>query len=563
MKQFLYFIAILLVGCGAPKAPKTAPPVIQPYPDDDDPNCLQGKTIGFDSVASILSEDCVSCHPSFDEYSVVKSKGNEIINRISLPANDVRRMPKFPEDELSFAEKRLFKQWQADGFGETTECKDAGNIDKQAFMDLNAIERYILADLDSINSNNGQLNARYLVMSNISNAKIGKTEFVDDVKGLNKVVNSLSSNQNIVKVTPIDPSQTIYRFELATYGLNSQDWNLVLSRDLYRFESRTRRGLEIQRRTGTQFPWLHADNFSFISTGDPAVYNQLARVQTTLAAEQALQNTNLAQQLQNFEARFLGFNGSPISENKNRLLMRLSADNNEKFFWQTFYPNSQFVAQKNLFEFPLFGVGERRFLFDASETIGQLENGMLKFGLWNAAGQRQNEAPIDVVVNNRSPFNAIIKNGLDCMRCHSSGLLNAVDQVRSQVNANASEFARNDVDLVNAFYRSPATNAALFTSDNRKYADALRKLGIDSNSEDPANGFLDEYRSDFSLAEAAGFVFMTPEEFCQNLQGSARGRAQLGQLCTNPPGTVTLAQWQATFPAIRQDFRLGLDPLDN
>jgi hypothetical protein len=141
-------------------------------------------------------------------------------------------------------------------------------------------------------------------------------------------------------------------------------------------------------------------------------------------------------------------------------------------------------------------------------------------------------------------------------------LLNAVDQVRAQVNASASEFDRNDVDLVNALYRNSATNTALFINDNKKYAEALQKIGA-STAKDPTNQFLDDYRSDLSLAQAAGFVFMTPTEFCSNLQGSAQGRAQLGQLCTTPPGTVTLTQWQATFPIIRNDFRLGLDPLDN
>jgi hypothetical protein len=472
-------------------------------------------------------------------------------------------MPKFPANELSFAEKKLLKDWQTDGFQLEGKCKDAGSINDQAWLDLNAIERYVLADLDSIESDNGQANARYLVMTHRSNAEVAKETFLTWVKGLDKAVNTLSSNQNLVKVTPIDPSQTIYRFELATYGLTPSDWNLILSKDPYKFESRTRRGLEIQRRTRTQFPWLHADNFSFISLGDPAVYNQLARVSATLQQEQARFGVNQAQQFQNFEARLLGFNGSPISENKNRLLLRLAADNNESSFWQTFDPNSQFSAQKNLFDFPLVQVGERRFVFDASETIGFLENGMMIFGLWNNQGQRQTEAPVDVVVNNRSPFNAIIKNGLDCLRCHSSGLLNAVDQVRAQVNANASEFARNDVDLVNAFYRSPATNSALFINDNKRYQDGLRRLGIDPLAEDPVNQFLDDYRSDLSLVKAASFVFMTPEDFCAALQGSAQGRAQIGQLCTKPPGTVTLTQWQNTFPILKRDFRLGLDPLDN
>jgi len=565
MKAQLLLLAVLFVGCGGPAPkPKVQPPVVQPaYPDDNDPSCLQGKTVGFDgAVSQLVQAKCASCHPAYDNFATAKSLGNQFVDRVSLPTNDVRRMPKFPEPELSFAEKKMLKDWQADGFLQSSQCKSAGNINQQAFMDLNAIERYVTADLESINSDNGQANARYLVMSHKSNAKVAKQQFLDYVKGLDKAVNSLSSNQNIVKVTAIDPSETIYRFELATYGLTPTDWNLILGKDPYRFESRTRRGLEIQRKTRSQFPWLHADNFSFISMGDPTVYNKLTRISSTLAQEQAVLKTNLAQQFANFEARLIGFNGSSIALNKNRLLMRLSADNNDSSLWQTFDTNSQFSAKKNVFENPLVQVGIKKLQFDASETIGFLDNGLMKFGLWNAAGAVQTEAPVDTVLNNQSPFSPVIKNGLDCMRCHSSGLLNAVDQVRAQVNASASEFDRNDVDLVNALYRNSATNTALFINDNKKYAEALQKIGA-STAKDPTNQFLDDYRSDLSLAQAAGFVFMTPTEFCSNLQGSAQGRAQLGQLCTTPPGTVTLTQWQATFPIIRNDFRLGLDPLDN
>jgi len=565
--SFFLFLLVFLGACGAQKpAVSPDPPQVLPqFPDDNDPNCLQGKSVGFNgAVSELLQEKCASCHPAYDNYATVSNAnyGNQIVDRVNLPSNDVRRMPKFPAPELSFTEKKILRDWQRDGFKLESECRSPGSIDNQAFMDLNAIERYIVADLDGINSDNGQANARYLVMSHKADAKVQKQQFLNFVNGLNKAVNSLSSNQNLVKVTAIDPSETIYRFELATYGLTPGDWNLILGRDPYRFESRTRRGLEIQRKTRTQFPWLHADNFSFISLGDPGIYNQLLRVAATLPQEQARLKVNQAEQFARFEARLLGFNGSPISENKNRLLLRLSADNNDSSFWQTFDPNSNFSAQKNLFDFPLVEVGTKRFVFDASETIGFLENGLMVFGLWNAANQRQTEAPIDVVVNNRNPFSAIIKNGLDCLRCHSSGLLNAVDQVRAQANANADEFP-GDIDLINAYYRGAATNSALFLNDNKKYEAALRKLGIDPQADDPVNQFLDDYRTDMSLSDAAGFVFMTPQDFCTALQGSSQGKAQVGQLCTTPPGTVTLTQWQATFPILKRDFRLGLDPLDN
>lgn len=567
MKTLFYLLfALMAFGCGGPAPTKATPPAVLPqYPDDNDPSCPQGKTVGFNGpVSEILSDNCASCHPAYTNYAAVSNPnvGNQIVSRISLPSNDVRRMPKFPADELEFSAKKLLIDWVNDGFKLESACKNAGSIDSQAFMDLNTIERYITRDLDSIDSDDGQRNARYAVMSNRSNAKVQKDEFLSYVKGLNKILNSLSTNENMIKVTPIDPSQTIYRLELSVYGLNANDWNLILSKDPYKFESRTRRGIEIQQKTGSQFPWLHADNMSFISMGDPVVYNSLTRIPASLLQEQAILKADVAQQFRLFTARLIGFNGSPISENKNRLLLRVSSDNDSSSFWQTFDPNSNFSAGKNLFQFPLVQVGEKKFTFDASETIGFLDNGLMKFGLWNTAGVPQTEAPGNVVNNNRSPFSAIIKNGLDCMRCHSSGLLQAVDQVSASVNSSGN-LSANDLALVNAYYKSATTNSALFINDNKRYADALRKLSIDPSAEDPANVFLDKYRSDWSIQDAAGFVFMTPAEFCQNLLSSGEGKAQLGQLCTTPPGTVTLTQWQSTFPIIRRDFRLGLDSLGN
>jgi hypothetical protein len=271
---------------------------------------------------------------------------------------------------------------------------------------------------------------------------------------------------------------------------------------------------------------------------------------------------NFQRDIDNFDFTMAGFFGSPISLNKNRMISRNDVPNNDGYVWITYDPDDLGGAERNYFEFPLLAEtgGQKVALFDASETIATLPNGLQAYGLWNGAGLRQDEAPITVVTDNESPFNPIIVNGISCHRCHSKGLLIAADQIRDSALANASQFTADDLELIRTYFVSNGALSATFTSDIRVYSEALQKLSIGLNEADAVNYLVDNHRRDWTLADAAAFVLFTPDEFKACIRASNALQAQIGQLETG--GTVGLVQFQASFPNIIQDCRLGQDDID-
>jgi len=360
VKTFALALFVLaLIGCGPSTTTKEI--VERPSPSNPsvpvDPNtggntCDGGVSVGYvGAVKSLIDSKCASCHPGYSSFETVSntSTATQIITRINLPTNDARRMPKFPAPELSFSEKTLLQSCKNDGLKQEGGCKVNG--DGSAFLDLNSIGRFIKADLDRIDSDAGQANARYVLLSHKKDGGASAQAFEVFIKGVNKGLNTLSTNDNIIKATPVDPSESIYRIELSALGLTPADWNLILSKDPYKFQDNTRIGLQIQAQTKTKFPWLHADNMMFIALGDPAIYNALKKIPATLGELQAKFGINRQAEIDAFDARLLGFNGSPISENKNRLLLRLPINDGDFSYWQTFDPDSNFLAQKNLSDF--------------------------------------------------------------------------------------------------------------------------------------------------------------------------------------------------------------------
>ena len=567
----------VVVGCGGEKTKETvivqsepAPnPNPNPDPDPDPPGCENGKVTAFVDIQPILTRTCANCHSGYDSFGVASDRGKyaEFLNRINLPANNNKRMPKIPNPELSVQEKRLLQEFADDGYNREKVCRGGGG-GVFGLMDLHDLEKVFNADLDSLNSAVGERNSRWLAVTHKKNAGASARSMETYKKGVDKSVNMLSDDRDILLTSYSDSEKTLFRIDLDALGLTADDWALVVANDGFQFVSQTRRGRIIRDRTGSDVPWIHADNFINIALGDPVVYNQLRRIPLKLA--------DLLRELEvdvnggfsgDFDARLIGGNGSRIGE-QNRLILRLEQDSTNGGYWQSFDVDNNFVAEKNLFEFPLLVVGTNKFLFDASEVIYELENNLQGFALYNGAGIRQVAAPINIVQDKDNPFDAEIENGLDCARCHNKGMIPFNDQIRDHVQRNASEFLTADVEFVRALYKSNDTNQALINTQNNRFQSALRKLNISPNEPDPVNEFVDAHKRVWTLSDAAGFVVTmgtkqaginAEDYFCQGLNDARR---ILGGLCSSTIGIVTLDQMKEAFPDLINDFRLGLDPID-
>ncbi|MGB0993747.1 MAG: hypothetical protein ACPG32_14920 [Akkermansiaceae bacterium] len=532
----------------------------------------ENKVTWEDDIKPIINRSCISCHSSpipFNDYESVKGAGfrlaKEMIDRINRDAANADIMPPRPLKAVSKSDKDLFEQWAADGYPENGECNDEDETGNNfLFQDLNTINGEILQDLNSLPAED-QPFTRYALCSHKYNGGDSSEQMKSYGHAIQKALNGFSIDQEIYPSVAIDARKTIWRFDLRNYNLTRSDWDLVLDVEPFDFQDNTSKGKLIQQLTNTAQPWLHADNMIFTAVGDPDVYNTLADIPENVDDLYRRIGVNFDADLLDFDALLMGFNGSPISLNKNRLLSRHESTfgpRNRGYMWQTYDPNEDFLVDKNLFQFPLLveAGGQANFNFDAGEIIYSLPNGLLGYALYNNVGVRQTEAPVDIVVNNRSPFDAAIKTGIDCARCHARGIIPAQDQVRASVLANASDFENSDVDIVKELYPKASSITATFTEDNRMHRTAIQEMGFDILEDDPMNFFVDRHRDDYSVEDVAAFTFLPVEEFLQELSESNAAKKQVPQLLSG--GTITLEQLIQVFPIFIDDFRLGLDPID-
>jgi hypothetical protein len=428
------------------------------------------------------------------------------------------------------------------------------------FVAFDNLESNILLDLNTI-PNQDKTSTRYMILCDKFNEKTGNIGVY--AGAVNKAVNHLSWERDITNAIAADPNSCIFRINLDDYDLTSQDWRLVESQDPFKLESFTTRGLLIKQLVQTARPWMHAHNFINVAHND-LTYYKLLDIPGTVAQFQDLFGVNNQADFDTFDNDLflVGFFGSPISLQKNRLLQRNDGDDGP--VWSTFdtLVDGAVDATKNLFEnpFPLAARSRRVFVADGSEYIATLPNGLHAYALFDAADQIITEAPLNLVIDiNAGTLDPTIRNSLSCMKCHNGGTIQADDQIRSHVSGNSS-FDAIDSQLADAYFRSPGANAAIFRQDQARYKASMEQLGINTSDDDPVNLLTNTFRSEWTVQQTASFYFLTQEEFIRCLEGSAQAKEQIGQLLNG--ATVSLDQVIATNPILVRDCNLFQDGIN-
>jgi len=498
----------------------------------------------FAPVQNVLKSNCVSCHPGYDQYQTAKAKAGAYITRINLADNDPKQMP--PAAGLSDADVAKFTAWQADGFLEV--CPGGPTGPSYFHQDRDYVEQNMVRDLEGIDDNDRRF-IRYIITSNKFNQRPPGTDMNEHQAGVNKTINSISRNAFVTNGVPIDQAKTIFRIDLRDYDLNRRDWDLVELRDQLNFESFTARGEQLKFLAQTQKPWMHSDNFAFI-VFEANTYYALLDLPDSVGQLFLDFGVDFDRDIANGDARFLGFDDSTISIQKARLIAGF--DSTFGWMWISFDTDINLQNDdRNLFLKPLLdsASGNADYVFDAAEILFLLPNKMMGFYLANAAGVRQNAAPLTVVTDDRSDITVEIKVGISCHRCHSTGLVVKTDQILSHVNRTAAEFDINDVEQVRDLYG----NDPQFAVDNNLFLSALGLTG--AGVIDPITFGTDQLEGTWNSTEVAALLFLTESQFLAGLNGSAEGRAEIGQLLTG--GSCTFGQLIDILPVLIRDLRIG------
>lgn len=528
---------------------------------DEEPQC--DSIVSFEDVKPILTSQCVSCHftpTPYDDYELASTRIDEFMRRINLGVNNPERMPKEPISPLSIDDRNLLDQWISDGLKESNDDCDENPVDLGS-IDLFDIESAILSDLAKIEQSDRR-NTRYLVMSHKLNLGERADQISSRTQAIGKVLNSLNADlEDLYPADAIDEKKSIYRFDLRTYALERSDWLLIEDNDKFDVESFTDEGETIKFLTGARKAWLHFDNFIDI-TQEASVYYEIMDVSNDLLTFFNDVGVNVQAQFDDFSSMFLGFNGSEISNQKNRLIVRF--EGRDGYVWITFDPiDIDGDRTRNLFAFPcLLGTGcDEIFNFAAGEVIWTLPNGMQGYALYDSAGVRQDKAAVElgIVFDTRSPVDPEINNAIDCHRCHAKGILPSVDEIREHVLRNGNQFDADDRQIILELYKDQGANNAAFQLDNRIYANALESIGVNQNIDDPITSAWDDHLLDWSSEEVGSFLFISPSELKSCIEGSAGASSEVGQLVTG--GRITFDQFVEVLPTLKLDCRLFQEPL--
>jgi hypothetical protein len=469
------------------------------------------------------------------------------------------------------------------------------------FLALEEIEDLILRDLSRPELNQADReNYRYLVISDIVNEG-GDTKQAGE--GLDKTINSLSTERALVAGEMIDPDKSIMRIDLRDYfgSKGRAVWQRFEKDAIIKVVSKTVRGQTLQFLAQAVQPWAHGRVFTeTMMTG--TTYYDTVGIPATLALFYS-QFAGVIPQVefdaQNEGLTLVGSQNSLISEN-NRMLWRL--DGQEGGVWQTFdVDNKNVGAAQNLFEnpFPLevnplvLRLAEEKlasrdrpkppppkptpapppappkpvrqiltnkiFQHAASEVIASLPNGMLAFALFNAAGNRENSAPQTVVTNTRAVglgLSSELQNARDCSGCHTAGYIRFTDEIGAHI-IGSSVFNDVEKELGRELYRSQREVDRLMEKDNDQFASALDRLGLPLD-QDPLNvGLLDNVRSGISFKEAAAFFFLEEGDFLARLRGVQTAQAEVGTLIRG--GSLSFQQFINSAPQIILDLNLFED----
>jgi hypothetical protein len=534
---------------------------------EKEPECaddLENKVTFEEDVYPIIKADCVNagCHADgrYLQFDVSRQKIDDYIYRINLPVGNLNRMPKYPAAPLDEDLKGVFSDWKRDGLLKTKECEEVGPDDQALFhIDLDYIEQ-VTHEYQIKIGPKAAGTTRFLVLANRYNLNPSNEDYREYMAGINKGVNLLNvEDRYVFPVQALDEKKTVFAVDLDAFGLNAQDWESIVAADKFKFVSNTAQGRLIRELAGVDQPWLHGENFLNIAFGQSEIYYDIANIPENINDLFADQEIDVVDSLtQSFDAIHVGFFGSDISINKNRLLTRYNSK--DGMCWFTSDPIDSDDASNLFKNFLLVGaVDGNNFEFDGSEIICSTENGGHLYALYNAQGVRINEAPFDLVRNTKSPFWSIILNARSCLRCHNGGFLPAKDEVRPFLKLNGKIFETADVEKALELYKDQSAINAAFSNDNNQFHDFLTKVGANPLKEDPINYLIDNHRKDQTLKDVAAFVFLTENELTDCINSSGTLSGEIGQLLTGH--TISLFQLEESFEDLLNDCRLGQDPL--
>lgn len=317
-----------------------------------------------------------------------------------------------------------------------------------------------------------------------------------------KLVNSLSTNFEATAPVITGTSGTLLRLDMREYNWDAEggaidrwEQSLAFNRQVARIDSDN--AASARDITGTEIPVQTLSSFLYFATQPPLYHDMLGIPETldelTNNVELGI-NVDLDQAIADDDLTAAGVVDSGVS-NQNRLVFRIPIASG-RTFWQSFDYDSN-VGTSNILVHPLDSEPA------GSEIIFSLPNGLHAYMIVNAAGDRIDVAPTEVVQDPLQRTNEVV-NGISCMSCHSRGFIPVPDDVRDFVNLYPFNYDSETIELVNELFSPRDEFQARIDADNVGYQFALNLSGVDDfPTPDPLVQMFLTYDRDLSLDQVA------------------------------------------------------------
>ena len=389
--------------------------------------------------------------------------------------------------------------------------------------------------------------ARYFTMTHLYNAGVAADIFEEYLKALAKLVNSLSWGLDIVNPTPIDREETIFYIDLRHYEWDRNDgWTKIEEAYPYYvgFNAPAQRSLknqlsQLQTTLTTAVPSVNIDWF-IATAAAPPLYNALLslpgtdrELETRLEVD-VVNNILTAPGIRVWRA---GFNNSGVS-NHNRVVERHASRYGA--YWKS-YDFAGSVGKQNIFTHPL------AFTHNGGEVIFNLPNGLQGYYLVDGDGFRLDEAPISIV-SNPAASDPTVRNGLSCIGCHTEGMKEVTDQVRSVIESDTNP-AYNKAHALQ-LYVADSTMDSKVNEDLVRYQRALTATGNTAGDVEPVSRFHEAFHSTLDLSQAAAAVGLEPAVFLSKIRENA-GLQSAGLLVLDG-GQIKRDTWKSSFQDVIQ-----------
>jgi mono/diheme cytochrome c family protein len=334
---------------------------------------------------------------------------------------------------------------------------------------------------------------------------------------LNKFINSVSRENQLQKVTPVEGTQgALVRVDIRDFGWDVDDWRAlsegVFTRGAqqagfsqnawnelaeiypYGLDSHSDAFLSaLSKGTDTAIPVLDASWFTHYAASSP-YYDMLLRLPENIRQLENRLGIDVDREILRVNMARAGFAESGVSDH-NRMIERFDLGR-RGYYWKS-YDFAGDDGRQLLTKFPdgpewLPGGNASQtesFEHDGGEMIFSLANGLQGYYLSTADGDRLLVGPTNIVSFRNKPIGRGIEilNARSCFDCHENGIIRKNDELRDHIKVSNSFDLEQQKVLLEMYLESPEMDD-LYQRDIGNFIDALEE--IDAAEENAAGNMV-------------------------------------------------------------------------